>query len=131
MGSIAHVCTHVHISRFRLVVGAPTANWSTNNSVVHPGAIYRCRIGKNPERMCEQLQLGELGLGPEASEPSHPPLVDSTVNTSPGKLMLPISSSLKRMIFTFNSITSSLINIKVVPFFQSIFYSVLLMNVVL
>ncbi|XP_019484943.1 PREDICTED: integrin alpha-4-like, partial [Hipposideros armiger] len=40
-----------------LVVGAPTANWLSNASVVNPGAIYRCRIGKNPNRTCEQLQL--------------------------------------------------------------------------
>lgn len=64
VGSTAHVCTHVHVSRFRLVVGAPTANWLANASVVNPGAIYRCKIGKNPDLNCEQLQLGELGVGP-------------------------------------------------------------------
>ncbi|XP_003227172.1 integrin alpha-4 isoform X1 [Anolis carolinensis] len=42
-----------------LVVGAPKANWSTNTSVVSPGAIYRCQIGKNPERSCEALQVGD------------------------------------------------------------------------
>lgn len=63
VGSTAHVCTHVHVSRFRLVVGAPTANWLANASVVNPGAIYRCKIGKNPDLNCEQLQLGELGVG--------------------------------------------------------------------
>ncbi|KAJ7345573.1 hypothetical protein JRQ81_001523 [Phrynocephalus forsythii] len=41
-----------------LVVGAPKANWSTNASVVNPGAIFRCQIGKNPERACEPLQVG-------------------------------------------------------------------------
>lgn len=58
------VVLHSHGANRWLVVGAPTANWSTNNSVVHPGAIYRCRIGKNPERMCEQLQLGSPGGEP-------------------------------------------------------------------
>uniref|UniRef100_A0A8I3QDF1 Integrin subunit alpha 4 n=1 Tax=Canis lupus familiaris TaxID=9615 RepID=A0A8I3QDF1_CANLF len=42
----------------RLVVGAPTARWLANASVVNPGAIYRCRIGGNPGLTCEQLQLG-------------------------------------------------------------------------
>lgn len=63
VGSTAHVCVHVHISPCRLIVGAPTANWLANASVVNPGAIYRCKIGKNPDLNCEQLQLGELGLG--------------------------------------------------------------------
>uniref|UniRef100_A0A8C3SBC7 Integrin subunit alpha 4 n=1 Tax=Chelydra serpentina TaxID=8475 RepID=A0A8C3SBC7_CHESE len=41
-----------------LVVGAPKANWLANNSVVNPGAIFRCKIGSNPSGTCEQLQLG-------------------------------------------------------------------------
>uniref|UniRef100_A0ABM5EV69 Integrin alpha-4 n=1 Tax=Pogona vitticeps TaxID=103695 RepID=A0ABM5EV69_9SAUR len=41
-----------------LVVGAPKANWSTNASVVNPGAIFRCQIGNNPEKACEPLQVG-------------------------------------------------------------------------
>ncbi|XP_067405189.1 integrin alpha-4 [Emydura macquarii macquarii] len=41
-----------------LVVGAPKTNWLANSSVVNPGAIFRCRIGSNPNRTCEQLQLG-------------------------------------------------------------------------
>lgn len=68
-GSSAHVCVHVHVSRRRLLVGAPTASWLANASVVNPGAIYRCKIGENPDLTCEQLQLGELGLGPGASDP--------------------------------------------------------------
>uniref|UniRef100_A0A8C3YD69 Integrin subunit alpha 4 n=1 Tax=Catagonus wagneri TaxID=51154 RepID=A0A8C3YD69_9CETA len=52
------VVLHSHGANRWLVVGAPIANWKANASVVNPGAIYRCRIGKNPERMCEQLQLG-------------------------------------------------------------------------
>ncbi|XP_010635107.1 integrin alpha-4 [Fukomys damarensis] len=42
----------------QLVVGAPTATWPANASVLSPGAIYKCRIGRNPDRTCEQLQLG-------------------------------------------------------------------------
>uniref|UniRef100_A0A2K6EIT6 Integrin subunit alpha 4 n=1 Tax=Propithecus coquereli TaxID=379532 RepID=A0A2K6EIT6_PROCO len=52
------VVLHSHGEHRWLVVGAPTANWLANASVVNPGAIYRCRIGKNPGRTCEQLQLG-------------------------------------------------------------------------
>ncbi|KAM5267767.1 integrin alpha-4 isoform 2-T5 [Hipposideros larvatus] len=52
------VVLHSHGANRWLVVGAPTANWLSNASVVNPGAIYRCRIGKNPNRTCEQLQLG-------------------------------------------------------------------------
>ncbi|KAI6056607.1 integrin alpha-4 [Marmota monax] len=52
------VVLHSHGANRWLVVGAPTANWLANSSVVKPGAIYRCKIGKNPNRTCEQLQLG-------------------------------------------------------------------------
>ncbi|XP_077010477.1 integrin alpha-4 isoform X2 [Tamandua tetradactyla] len=52
------VVLHSHGANRWLVVGAPTANWLANASVVSPGAIYRCKIGKNPGRTCEQLQLG-------------------------------------------------------------------------
>ncbi|EHB09171.1 Integrin alpha-4 [Heterocephalus glaber] len=49
---------HSHGPDRWLVVGAPTATWLANASVLSPGAIYKCRIGKNPSRTCEQLQLG-------------------------------------------------------------------------
>ncbi|KAM8901504.1 integrin alpha-4 [Lycaon pictus] len=49
---------HGHGANRWLVVGAPTARWLANASVVNPGAIYRCRIGGNPGLTCEQLQLG-------------------------------------------------------------------------
>ncbi|XP_003406015.2 integrin alpha-4 isoform X1 [Loxodonta africana] len=52
------VVLHRHGTNRWLVVGAPTDNWLSNASVINPGAIYRCRIGKNPNRTCEQLQLG-------------------------------------------------------------------------
>nr|XP_004660342.3 integrin alpha-4 [Jaculus jaculus] len=52
------VVLHSHGTKRWLVVGAPTASWLSNASVINPGAIYRCRIGKNPGRTCEQLQLG-------------------------------------------------------------------------
>ncbi|GAB1286479.1 Alpha-4 integrin [Apodemus speciosus] len=52
------VVLHSHGTKRWLIVGAPTASWLSNASVVNPGAIYRCRIGKNPNQTCEQLQLG-------------------------------------------------------------------------
>ncbi|XP_068924669.1 integrin alpha-4 isoform X1 [Petaurus breviceps papuanus] len=52
------VVLHSHGDNRWLVVGAPTAKWQTNASVVNPGAIFRCKIGENPNRTCEQLQLG-------------------------------------------------------------------------
>ncbi|KAM7105469.1 integrin alpha-4 isoform 10-T13 [Molossus nigricans] len=58
------VVLHSHGPTRWLVVGAPTAKWLTNTSVVNPGAIYRCQIGKNPNRTCEQLQLGSPGGEP-------------------------------------------------------------------
>uniref|UniRef100_A0A7N5KEX1 Integrin subunit alpha 4 n=1 Tax=Ailuropoda melanoleuca TaxID=9646 RepID=A0A7N5KEX1_AILME len=51
------VVLHSHGANRWLIVGAPTANWLANASVVNPGAIYRCKIGKNPDLNCEQLQL--------------------------------------------------------------------------
>ncbi|NXR00731.1 ITA4 protein, partial [Sagittarius serpentarius] len=38
----------------RLVAGAPRASWPANSSVANPGAIFRCRIGRNPR--------GRIGL---------------------------------------------------------------------
>ncbi|XP_043433141.1 integrin alpha-4 [Prionailurus bengalensis] len=52
------VVLHSHGANRWLVVGAPTASWLANASVVNPGAIYRCKIGENPDLTCEQLQLG-------------------------------------------------------------------------
>ncbi|XP_037379555.1 integrin alpha-4 isoform X2 [Talpa occidentalis] len=52
------VVLHSHGANRWLIVGAPKANWLANASVVNPGAIYRCGIGKNPNQTCEQLQLG-------------------------------------------------------------------------
>ncbi|XP_060033606.1 integrin alpha-4 [Erinaceus europaeus] len=52
------VLLHGHGADRWLVVGAPRDSWSSNASVLNPGAIYRCRIGENPGRTCEQLQLG-------------------------------------------------------------------------
>ncbi|KAM7316366.1 hypothetical protein ACRRTK_024097 [Alexandromys fortis] len=54
------VVLHSHGEKRWLIAGAPTASWPSNASVVNPGAIYRCRIGKNPGQTCEQLQLGSL-----------------------------------------------------------------------
>lgn len=53
----------------RLVVGAPRASWPANESVVNPGAIFRCRIGGNSSGGCEQLQLGELAVGRGRGDP--------------------------------------------------------------
>ncbi|XP_021498990.1 integrin alpha-4 [Meriones unguiculatus] len=55
------VLLHSHGAKRWLLVGAPTASWLSNASVVNPGAIYRCRIGENPGQTCEQLQLGSPG----------------------------------------------------------------------
>ncbi|NXH14582.1 ITA4 protein, partial [Bucco capensis] len=52
------VLLHSHGEERWLVVGAPRASWPSNSSVVNPGAIFRCRIGRNPRGRCEQLQLG-------------------------------------------------------------------------
>lgn len=116
VGSTAHVCVHVHVSPCRLIVGAPTANWLANASVVNPGAIYRCKIGKNPDLNCEQLQLGELGLGPGE-------LVQVL------EKLIVAYSSLKWTIFTRNSKPYNLVKTKVTPFFPS-FFSLLLTRMV-
>ncbi|KAM6070691.1 integrin alpha-4 [Chlamydotis macqueenii] len=52
------VLLHRHGEESWLVAGAPRASWPANLSVVNPGAIFRCRIGRNPGGQCEQLQLG-------------------------------------------------------------------------
>ncbi|XP_006864071.1 PREDICTED: integrin alpha-4 [Chrysochloris asiatica] len=52
------VVLHSHGTNRWLVVGAPTDKWLANASVINPGAIYRCKIGNNPNQTCEQLQLG-------------------------------------------------------------------------
>ncbi|XP_067155080.1 integrin alpha-4 isoform X2 [Apteryx mantelli] len=52
------VLLHRHGEDSWLVAGAPRANWPANSSVANPGAIFRCRIGRNPRGRCEQLQLG-------------------------------------------------------------------------
>ncbi|RMC18495.1 hypothetical protein DUI87_04384 [Hirundo rustica rustica] len=51
------VLLHRHGEERWLVVGAPRASWPANESVVNPGAIFRCRIGGNSSGGCEQLQL--------------------------------------------------------------------------
>lgn len=54
------VCVlNLFLPSFRLIAGAPKANWLSNSSVVNPGAIFRCQIGNNPKRDCEILQVGE------------------------------------------------------------------------
>ncbi|NXW93360.1 ITA4 protein, partial [Alopecoenas beccarii] len=53
------VLLHSHGEERWLVAGAPRASWPTNSSVTNPGAIFRCRIGRNPRGLCEQLQLGD------------------------------------------------------------------------
>lgn len=44
-------------------MGAPRASWPANESVLNPGAVFRCRIEGNSSGGCEQLQLGESGRG--------------------------------------------------------------------
>lgn len=85
-----------------LVVGAPTANWLANASVINPGAIYRCRIGKNPGRTCEQLQLGELGV--EAGVSDLPtPHVDPTIGQVLERFKSPVTSRLKSLKFSVST----------------------------
>uniref|UniRef100_A0A8D0FV30 Uncharacterized protein n=1 Tax=Strix occidentalis caurina TaxID=311401 RepID=A0A8D0FV30_STROC len=57
------VLLHGHGEERWLVAGAPRASWPANSSVANPGAIFRCRIGRNPRGRCEQLQLGESAAG--------------------------------------------------------------------
>ncbi|XP_029461777.1 integrin alpha-4 [Rhinatrema bivittatum] len=52
------VLLHSHGDHRWLVVGAPKSNWPANESVITPGAIFKCRIGDNPNGTCDQLQLG-------------------------------------------------------------------------
>ncbi|XP_069472180.1 integrin alpha-4 [Ambystoma mexicanum] len=52
------VLLHSYADETWLVAGAPRSNWIANQSVANPGAILKCRIGKNPNGTCEQLQLG-------------------------------------------------------------------------
>ncbi|KAM6332806.1 integrin alpha-4 [Podargus strigoides] len=52
------VLLHRHGEERWLVAGAPRASWPANASVLSPGAVFRCRIGRNPRERCEQLQLG-------------------------------------------------------------------------
>ncbi|NXC21086.1 ITA4 protein, partial [Corythaeola cristata] len=42
------VLLHRHGEERWLVAGAPRASWPGNSSVANPGAIFRCRIGRNP-----------------------------------------------------------------------------------
>uniref|UniRef100_A0A8C3UBZ7 Integrin subunit alpha 4 n=1 Tax=Catharus ustulatus TaxID=91951 RepID=A0A8C3UBZ7_CATUS len=53
------VLLHGHGEERWLVAGAPRASWPANESVVNPGAIFRCRIGGSSSGGCEQLQLGQ------------------------------------------------------------------------
>lgn len=100
----AELSARARFSR-RLVVGAPTASWLANASVVNPGAVYRCRIGRNPRRTCEQLQLGELGLGLGVSDPSR--LVDPTGGQTLEKVVTRFF--LKSRLFPFLSMFLSLL----------------------
>ncbi|KAM4626993.1 integrin alpha-4 [Discoglossus pictus] len=45
-----------------LVVGAPESN-STASNVNSPGAIYKCKIGDNPDGECDLLRLGSPNKG--------------------------------------------------------------------
>ncbi|XP_006921312.1 integrin alpha-4 [Pteropus alecto] len=82
------VVLHSHGENRWLIVGAPTANWLANSSVVNPGAIYRCIIGKNPNRTCEQLQLGSPGgepCGKTCLEERDNQWLGVTLSRQPGK----------------------------------------------
>ncbi|XP_067843768.1 integrin alpha-4 isoform X2 [Heptranchias perlo] len=52
------VLLHSYKDENWFVVGAPKANTSLDDGVVNPGIIYKCRIGQNPQGICEELPLG-------------------------------------------------------------------------
>uniref|UniRef100_UPI00398F546F integrin alpha-4 n=1 Tax=Pristiophorus japonicus TaxID=55135 RepID=UPI00398F546F len=52
------VILHSYKDEKWFVVGAPKANASHGGGIVNPGIIYKCGIGQNLERICEELHLG-------------------------------------------------------------------------
>lgn len=68
-GSAGRGASRCRLCPRRLVVGAPRASWPANVSVANPGAIFRCRIGRNPRGRCDQLQLGESAAGRGRGDP--------------------------------------------------------------
>ncbi|XP_072333637.1 integrin alpha-4 isoform X1 [Scyliorhinus torazame] len=52
------VLLHSYKGEKWFIVGAPKANSSREDAIVNPGIIYKCRIGQNPEGICEELHLG-------------------------------------------------------------------------
>ncbi|XP_061082226.1 integrin alpha-4-like [Conger conger] len=50
------VLLHKHRQQTWLLVGAPVANSSFDQSIRNPGAIYKCKITERTE--CEQMQIG-------------------------------------------------------------------------
>ncbi|XP_053327919.1 integrin alpha-4 [Spea bombifrons] len=40
-----------------IVVGAPRSNWSSHVDITSPGAIFKCKIGNNPDGKCDLVDL--------------------------------------------------------------------------
>ncbi|XP_078084642.1 integrin alpha-4 isoform X2 [Mustelus asterias] len=65
------VILHSYKDEKWFIVGAPKANSSRDGEIVNPGIIYKCRIGQNPEGICEELNLGIPAgkkCGPDCTE---------------------------------------------------------------
>ncbi|XP_069791967.1 integrin alpha-4 isoform X2 [Narcine bancroftii] len=65
------VILHSHKDGKWIVVGAPKANFSLDDTVVNPGSIYKCRINQNPNRTCEEIiwrKNEEKKCGPDCEE---------------------------------------------------------------
>ncbi|KAM8933367.1 integrin alpha-4 isoform 2-T2 [Pelodytes ibericus] len=41
-----------------IVAGAPQTNWTAKLNISNPGAIFKCRIGDNPDGLCNIMNLG-------------------------------------------------------------------------
>ncbi|MGH0119324.1 UNVERIFIED_CONTAM: hypothetical protein FKN15_002127 [Acipenser sinensis] len=52
------VLEHYHGNTRWVIVGAPKANSTFSVSVSSPGAIFKCRVHNNPEKMCTEMDMG-------------------------------------------------------------------------
>ncbi|MGH0121583.1 UNVERIFIED_CONTAM: hypothetical protein FKN15_015013 [Acipenser sinensis] len=54
------VLEHYHGNTRWVIVGAPKANSTFSVSVSSPGAIFKCRVHNNPEKMCTEMDMGRV-----------------------------------------------------------------------